>query len=70
MHSADKIIEKAFWALLIGVSSFGVSYLREMSNNLGLLNEKISVIVSQVSEHTAEIKEHAHRIELLETRRR
>jgi len=50
-HLMDKII----WGLLAGSVVFGVGELREISNTISSLNERMAVVVEKVSNHEKRI---------------
>jgi len=47
--------DKFFWALLIGVVSLGVSYLKDVSTSVNSLNIKIALVIEKVNSHEIRI---------------
>lgn len=43
--SLQSFIDRAFWALLLGVAAFGVKFLGDMSQSVTRLNEQVAVIL-------------------------
>lgn len=60
------LIDKAFWYLLVGVISYGVKSLHELSSSVSELNAKIAVVIDQQSHQGEELREHASRIHDIE----
>jgi len=43
----EKILAHTLYTILIGISGFGVHFLRELSNNVGDLNSKMAVMIEK-----------------------
>jgi hypothetical protein len=54
----EAFVDRAFWSLLIGVSSFGVKFLGDLSQSVQELNQRMVSIVSQLQEQSEEVKVH------------
>lgn len=59
-------IDKAFWALLLAISSYGVKFLGELSQNVAELNSKMEVMIYENHLHDYNLKDHERRITELE----
>lgn len=49
--------DKILWALITGVSAYGVNELKEIGNSLNALNIKMAVVVERVQQHSSEIND-------------
>jgi len=67
--SLEQYIEKAFWALFLGVVTFGVSFIKELSTNVSDLNNKVSIILMNSERQSEMIRDHEGRLITLERRR-
>lgn len=43
-------VDKAFWALLLGVASYGVNQISKLNDNVSELNVKMAVVLVRVAE--------------------
>lgn len=59
-------VDKAFWALLLGIVSYGVKFLGDMSGSVQELNSKMEVVVYENRLHDYGLKDHERRITELE----
>lgn len=66
----DKLIERAFFALMAGLLSFAVSALQTISHSITELNEKVAVLIEQSNTHRAEIDRLSNRVSELERKKR
>lgn len=65
--SLNQYVDKAFWALLIAVVSYASIQLRNTSESIAKLNEKMAVVIIQISGQIDITKDHEYRIRKLES---
>ena len=70
MISFEKFIDKVFWALLLGVVSYGVGQVRSVTDSINELNTKMSVVILQLSNQSKILDSHEQRLLFLERRTR
>lgn len=63
----NAFIEKAFWALCIGISSMGVKFLGDLSLSVNNLNKKVEVIMSNVKFNEGLMHDYGGRISSVES---
>lgn len=62
------LIDKALMGLLVSVAGFVASEIQSASRSISELNEKVAVIITQLSGSVETIKDHENRIRNLELR--
>lgn len=63
----NQYVDKAFWALMIAVAGYASVQLKNTSDSIAKLNEKMAVVIVQLSIQTEVAKDHETRIRRLET---
>lgn len=66
--SFESFIDRAFWSLLLGVSSFGVKFLHDLSQSVDQLNQRMVSIVSQLQAQSNEVQAHTNLVNGLSVR--
>ena len=70
MSTIEKLIERGFWSLFLGVVTFGVSFLKDLNTNVSELNNKMAIVLVMQSESKEVIDSLVERVTHLEKARR
>jgi D-mannonate dehydratase len=61
-----QLVDRVFWLLLIGISTWGVKELAEMSESIQSLNVNMAVVVQQIEYNNKILESHETRIREIE----
>lgn len=62
------LVDRVFWGLMTSVAIYAASQIRDMSNSIASLNEKMAVVIVQLSDTERRLDAQSRRIEKLEDR--
>ncbi len=61
-----EIMTEVMWLLMLGITSFGVKFLHDMTKAVEILGKNVGRVVERIDTHELRLKEHEHRIKELE----
>lgn len=64
----ESFLDRAFWSLLLGVASFGVKFLHDLSQSVDQLNQRMVAVVNQVQNQSADQQDQREVYNLLASR--
>lgn len=59
-------IDRAFWALLLGVCSYATNQLKDMSHSIQELNKNMAVVMSSIQVQDRVLETHSDQIKRIE----
>lgn len=64
----SKFMDRVLWGLLVAVGAYCASQIQNATTSINSLNEKMAVVISQMSTQSKSIDDHEARIRALEKR--
>lgn len=69
MDIFPEVISETAWLLMLGVSAFGVKFLRDLSRSVDRLNIHIGDVIDSIAHHEHRLNDHESRLGRLENGR-